>query len=293
VRKEIMFCPNCGSEISDSAVICPSCGSNVAESNSTANGGVASLLEGKGNKTIIAAIAAVAAVVVIVLVVIIATLFGGSYKTPVKKMVKLINKQEESGYEYVSLYSAPYEATYYKTANKIFDKCDDYTDSFGKAKDEYENEIDSFEEYFGDNYKITIKEIKNVDKIDKDDVKDYQESIREVYEDKDDVDDAIDYMQEHLEDYEDDYDLSSKDSKKILKAYKKFVKAKSKAKVSAGYEATIEFKIKGSEGSSTYKAKNVEIYKINGKWVCDSLSPYSLLEGFMDSDDFDSDAYEY
>lgn len=280
-----MFCPNCGTEIPDSSIVCPSCGGNVAESNNQAPGsGVTSMLEGKDNKTILAIVAAAAAVVIIILAVIISTAFGSSYKTPIKKMVKLINKKTESSIDYLALNNAPYDVTYYKTRLQILDKNDDYTDCYGKSKDAYEDMIDELEEEFGDDYKIKIEKIKNVDKIDKDDLKDVQEDLREEYEDKDDIEDAVEEMEETLEDYEDEYDLSSKDSKKILKAYEKSLKAQSKAKVTSGYEITVEFKIKGEDGHANYKAKNIEVYKINGKWVT-SLSPWSLCDGLIEDND--------
>lgn len=276
-----MFCPKCGNEISDSDVICPSCGSNVAESKKAENGGIASMLDGKDNKTIFAAVGAVAAVVVIVLVVILASVFGSNYKTPIKKMVKLLNKKTENSVDYLALNSAPYDVSYTKTHISVLEKYDDYTDDYGKSKDAYEDLIDEFEEDYGDDYKITIKKIKNVDKMDKDDLKDIQDDIREAYEDKDDIEDAVDDMKDSLEYYEDEYDVSSKDTKKLVKAYEKAIKAQAKAKVSKGYEVTVEFKIKGEDGHASYKAKNVQVLKINGKWVIyNGLTPSSLYYGF-------------
>lgn len=276
-----MFCPNCGSEVPDGAAVCPSCGSatGVQDNNTAADIGNDATVTGGDNKTKFAIIGVAAVVVVIILAVFISSI-SGNYKTPVKKMVKLLNKKQESMMEYSELLNPPYSANYIKTYNSIMDKCDEYTDDYGKSKDYYEDVIDSFEEDYGDDYKITIKEIKNVDKVDKDDLKDYQEDIRDVYEDKDDIEDAVDYMKDELEGYEDAYDLSSKDSKKLLKAYEKSIKSSRKAKVSAGYEMTIEFKIKGEDGHATYKAKDVEVYKINGKWVLMNLSPSDLLYGF-------------
>lgn len=275
-----MFCPNCGTEISDSAVICTSCGANVAESNNQSGKGIESFLEGKDKKTLIAAVAAAAAVVLIVVVVIAVTLLGNNYKTPVKKMVKLLNKKAESSLDYNELLCAPYEASYRKTHAQIMEKYDDYTDDYGKVKDAYEYVIDDFEDEYGDDYKITIKKIKNVDKMDKDDLEDIQDDIREPYEDKDDIEDAVDDMEDSLEYYEDEYDISAKDSKKIVKAYEKYLKAQAKAKVSKGYEMTVEFKVKGEDGHAEYKAKNIQVIKINGKWVLNDLSPSSLYYGF-------------
>lgn len=275
-KEKSMFCPNCGSQAPDGAAVCPSCGSAMgAQENSGGTGG----FDLKSNKMLIPIVGAAAVVVVIVLVVIFSAVFGSNYKTPIKKMVKTLNKKQESAMEYVAFDTPPYSVDYYKTRYKVLDNCEEYVDDNGKSKEAYEEYIEQLEDKYGDDYKITIEEIKNVEKIDKDDVKDVQKEIREDYEDKDDIEDAVEEMEDSLEYYEDEYDLSSKDAKKIVKAYEKSLKAQSKAKVSAGYEMTVEFKIKGEDDHAKYKAKNIEVYKINGKWYS-SLSPYSLIYGF-------------
>ena len=279
-----MFCPKCGSQIPDNAAACPNCGEKMEAKaeNVTAQSEVVGNVQGeinnddnKKNNVIVKIAAAVAAVVVVIL--LISSLFGSSYKDPVKKLVKLCNKKEESSIEYNYINQPKFLADYTKTYEEILAKSD-YDDDY---KNTYEYVFDDWEDTYGEDFKVKLVKIKDVEKMDKDDIKDYQESMREYVEDKDDREDLVDDMKDSLEYYEDDYDLSKKDSKKILSAYKKMLKKMAKVKISKGYEMDIEIKIKGEDGKAEFKEKHVEIIKVDGDWIfVNSYTPSTLDSSF-------------
>lgn len=279
-----MFCPKCGSQIPDNAAACPNCGEKMEAKaeNVTAQSEVVGNVQGeinnddnKKNNVIVKIAAAVAAVVVVIL--LISSLFGSSYKDPVKKLVKLCNKKEESSIEYSYINQPKFLADYTKTYEEILAKSD-YDDDY---KNTYEYVFDDWEDTYGEDFKVKLVKIKDVEKMDKDDIKDYQESMREYVEDKDDREDLVDDMKDSLEYYEDNYDLSKKDSKKILSAYKKMLKKMAKVKISKGYEMDIEIKIKGEDGKAEFKEKHVEIIKVDGDWIfVNSYTPSTLDSSF-------------
>ena len=279
-----MFCPKCGSQIPDNAAACPNCGEKMEAKaeNVTAQSEVVGNVQGeinnddnKKNNVIVKIAAAVAAVVVVIL--LISSLFGSSYKDPVKKLVKLCNKKEESSIEYNYINQPKFLADYTKTYEEILAKSD-YDDDY---KNTYEYVFDDWEDTYGEDFKVKLVKIKDVEKMDKDDIKDYQESMREYVEDKDDREDLVDDMKDSLEYYEDNYDLSKKDSKKILSAYKKMLKKMAKVKISKGYEMDIEIKIKGEDGKAEFKEKQVEIIKVDGDWIfVNSYTPSTLDSSF-------------
>lgn len=275
-----MFCPKCGSQIPDNAAVCPQCGENlgavpgnsVAQNNAAFDNGNA---KGSKNKIIVAAVAVVAVIVVVILISVIS---GGNYKDPVKQLVKLCNKREESVLAYNEINHPKYLADFEKVYEEAMANSD-YDDDY---KDTYEYVFDSWEDEYGDDFKLTVEEIKNVEKIDKDDLKDIQEDFREYDgEDKDDRDEMIESMEDSLEYFEDEYDLSKKDSKKILSSFKKLLKKMSKAKVTKGYEMDIEIKIQGEDGKARFKEKHVEVIKVNGDWIFSgTYDPSILYYGF-------------
>lgn len=279
-----MFCPKCGSQIPDNAAACPNCGEKMEAKaeNVTAQSEVVGNVQGEinnddnqKNNVIVKIAAAVAAVVVVIL--LISSLFGSSYKDPVKKLVKLCNKKEESSIEYNYINQPKFLADYTKTYEEILAKSD-YDDDY---KNTYEYVFDDWEDTYGEDFKVKLVKIKDVEKMDKDDIKDYQESMREYVEDKDDREDLVDDMKDSLEYYEDNYDLSKKDSKKILSAYKKMLKKMAKVKISKGYEMDIEIKIKGEDGKAEFKEKHVEIIKVDGDWIfVNSYTPSTLDSSF-------------
>ena len=279
-----MFCPKCGSQIPDNAAACPNCGEKMEAKaeNVTAQSEVVGNVQGeinnddnKKNNFIVKIAAAVVAVVVVIL--LISSLFGSSYKDPVKKLVKLCNKKEESSIEYNYINQPKFLADYTKTYEEILAKSD-YDDDY---KNTYEYVFDDWEDTYGEDFKVKLVKIKDVEKMDKDDIKDYQDSMREYVEDKDDREDLVDDMKDSLEYYEDDYDLSKKDSKKILSANKKMLKKMAKVKISKGYEIDMEIKIKGEDGKAEFKEKHVEIIKVDGDWIfVNSYTPSTLDSSF-------------
>lgn len=278
-----MFCPNCGSETPDGAVCCPNCGKNLNNGvNDTQNTGTsggagdysaaaAAVEQTPEKKGFIPVIIAVAAVAVIVLIIIFKILLGGSYKDPIRDYVKLLNKQDHEYVNYFDLSATKAQVQFQKKYVKIMG-----SDNFEYWEDEFKDTFDEWEDEYGSNFKIKV-EFDDVDKIDKDDLKDKQEDLREAYEDKEDIEDAIEDFEDGLEYYLDEGDISKSDKKALVSAYKKAINSIGKTKIQKGYELDLIFKIKGKDGDAKYRMKNVEIYKINGKWVVDSeLSPSDL-----------------
>ena len=148
-----MFCPKCGSQIPDNAAACPNCGEKMEAKaeNVTAQSEVVGNVQGeinnddnKKNNVIVKIAAAVVAVVVVIL--LISSLFGSSYKDPVKKLVKLCNKKEESSIEYNYINQPKFLADYTKTYEEILAKSD-YDDDY---KNTYEYVFDDWEDTYGE-----------------------------------------------------------------------------------------------------------------------------------------------
>lgn len=211
-----------------------------------------------------AVIGGMAVVALIVIIVIFNALFGSSYKTPIKKSMALINKHAENNLDYSKYSNLKSMYEYQKLNEEIMDGDDD----------EYEEYIDELADEFGDNFKVKYK-IAKAKKLDKDDLEDLADDIEEYYEElADESDDTLDTLEEVW----DEEDVSSKDQKKLEKAYKKYIKECGKLKITAAYEVKLECKIKGSEDSAEFKLKDVIIIKVNGEWVFrgGSLTPSTI-----------------
>ncbi|MBP3502638.1 MAG: zinc ribbon domain-containing protein [Clostridia bacterium] len=167
------FCENCGSELKDTDNVCPNCGAAVEkttkkdvkkdvklknEQEQTVNTN-----ESKKNTKTFAIIGGAAALVVILLVIIIALCSGG-YKKPLDYMCKGMQKADS------------------KTFLKAFPAVmtEDLEDSIDN--DYLEKQLESFEDEYGKNIKITYK-ILDKEKIDKEDLEDLQENLEDKYED--------------------------------------------------------------------------------------------------------------
>ncbi len=224
------------------------------------------------NKKIITyAVIGVAAVVAVIIVVsIFSSIFGGSYKTPIKKAVALVNKKVENDLDYAKYSSLESYYEYLELSEELLDEDDD----------EYEEYLDELAEEYGDNFKVKFK-ISDVEKADKDDLKDFQKEYEELYEEIGDLaDDTLDY----LEEYWDEEDLSSKEQKKLKKAFEKYVDECEKLKITAAYEVELECTIKGSEDDDDFELEDIIIAKVNGEWVflSGAITPKTIYYSVMD-----------
>lgn len=146
------FCEKCGAQMEDNMSFCMSCGAKVEGAVPTAeadtNGAAAKKLPEGAVKLGIAAIA------VILVIVIISSLFGSSYKDPIKSYEKIMNgKISKSSVEKL----APDEYWEYcadEADEKVKDYIKDYVDDL---KDSYEDSIEEMEDEYGKNVKYSFK----------------------------------------------------------------------------------------------------------------------------------------
>lgn len=207
-----------------------------------------------------------AGVAAILALVIILSIVTNTYKTPIKLMQAVANNKKASAQmtKEAAQYNGLCEKEFKQIAN-IMKKSDSYDD----ALESYEEDIEDMKEAYGDNYKFKYKVV-DKEKIDKDDLKDYQKEIRSMgksyYKSYSDLD-SDDY-----EDLADMLGISKANAKKLAKLYKSIGKTLKGAKVTKGYELTVEVTITGSELDEPITNEiTVEVYKVNGRWISDDM----------------------
>lgn len=211
-------------------------------------------------------IAACAVVVLIIVIALFNAIFGSSYKTPIKKTIQLINKKSEASLDYRK-YSAL--DTQYEFAVMYYEAMDEDDDA-------YEDYIEALEDEFGDNYKIKYK-ITDADKLSSKKLEDLEEEIADSYEEEaDDADETLELYEELW----DEEDISSKNQKKLTKAFEKYIKECEKVKVTAAYKVDLECTIKGSEGDEDFEIEDLIIAKVNGEWIFtnSAINPYTIVK---------------
>ena len=222
------------------------------------------------------AIIGVAAVAVIAVVALVIGMFTNTYKSPVEAALKSKNAKSYSAYEknqYAGLNGfCESEA---KAIVNIMKKSDDYDKD--EMKESYEEYIDELKDQYGSNYKYSYK-IEDKEKIDKDDYKDFQDELRDAA--KDMLDEIKDMDSDDYEDMADELGISKSNAKKLVKEYESICKKLKKAKITAGYELEITWKLTGSELDEPEENETtMTVYKIGGKWVSASML-YSLMNLF-------------
>jgi hypothetical protein len=212
---------------------------------------------------LIAGIGALVAIAAVVLVLVF--LVGNTYKTPITLAEKAANTKKASAAidKQVATLNGFCEKEYKEIA-KILKKSDAYDD----VLESYEEQIEYYKEEYGSNYKIKYK-ITDKDKIDKDELKELQEKIRDMGEEM-----LYEYEEadsDYYEEIADEMGISESQAKKILKSMESVAKTLKKAKVTEGYTLTVTETIKGSELDEPEEEEyEVEVYKINGRWVSSS-----------------------
>ncbi len=218
-----------------------------------------------------------AAAVVVVLAVLIVSLMGsGSYKTPIKTLVKLINKQSTDAFAYQELMD-PIITDYTRNLYNILKKNDDVKENFSDMKS---NLADFYEDI--DGFKITKCDFVAAKEMKSKDLREIQKSINNDY-----IDDMIEEIDEldkgDYEDMADDLDISVGDAKKVAKATKSYLQALRKVKVTKGYEVTIRIYGKYQGDTDKTDKMDVQVIKVNGKWRIYQAS--SLFRGMEFNDD--------
>lgn len=262
------FCEKCGKELGPDGV-CDCQKTQAAEAPKTAEASGADAAPKTLQDTLkdmlkdkkIVTIAAAAVAAVVLLIIIAAVAGSGSYKTPVKELVKLINKQSTDVFAYKEL-EDPIQADYLRDAYSILKKNKDYKEGFEEKREDI---AELYEDIKG--FKITScdfvkaepmksKELRAI-KGDQFDSDLYEAMIEEI----DDMDKG-DY-----EDLAEGLDISVSDAKKFAKKTVTYLKALGKADVSKGYVVTLRFYGKfEDEDDKTEKIEEIQIIKVNGKW---------------------------
>ncbi len=146
-------------------------------------------------------------------------------------------------------------------------------------KSEIYDELEDLEEYlaegiednYGDDFKISIK-VTDKDRLDKDDLKDFRDDLRDF---ADDLDEIIDRAEEDgLDDIADEgFDGNMSKAKKLIRCLEDLRDVYKKAKVTDGYEVEVEATITGDELDEDIENEtSFNVYKINGRWVIDTVA---------------------
>lgn len=168
------YCVNCGNAMNDTDIICQNCGANNAPAQPEET--TKKLPDLKKIPPKFIGIGAVAVVAVIALIIIISAIFGGAgYNKAIDNLIDVsmygkLDKLEDL---------APAE---------FWDMVKDETDlSVKKFVEELEDSefveemLDSMEEEFGKNVKVTYK-VTDEDELDKDDLKELKDYLKEEYD---------------------------------------------------------------------------------------------------------------
>ena len=268
------FCEKCGKQIGPSGV-CDCQKVNVAAPGAVP--GAAPAKKGVPNKALFGIIGAVAAVVVVV-VLAIALLGGGSYKTPINKLVKLINKQSTDIMAYSELSTDPITYDLGQTSYKIRMGDKDY-------KEDYKDKQKDLDDYYDDikGFKITKVDFRDAEKMKKSELREIQESYYD-----DDMEDSIeksidaikDMEKDDYEDFADDLDISVSAAKKLKKAQLNYYKKLPKIKVTEGYTVEVRIYAKyNKEEEKTEIIKDIKVIKVNGKWII--YNPSAIFSGMV------------
>lgn len=208
------------------------------------------------------------AVVAIIAVILLIGALSNTYKAPIKNEVKLLNTKSYAQYEKLSIaqFNGLCESEM-KAIYKLRQKSDDYDKS--EEKEDFKDEIEDMKDEYGNNYKYSIK-IEDKEKIDRDELKDLQEDLRDRGEAI--LDELKDLESEDIEDMADEAGISKAQCKKMIKKMKSIAKTLKKAKISAGYDLDITTILRGSELDERQESEDTcTVYKINGRWVSESV----------------------
>lgn len=220
-------------------------------------------------------------VAVLLLVFLVLPLLFNTPKAPVKAAEKLVNSKKLSQVidRAPNLLNGFCESEV-RQIIKIAKKTDAYKDVEKDAEELFAEGIKVVEEILGSNYKIKLAVV-DKEEIDKDDCEDYQEMLNDAAEEA--LDSLEDVDDDAIEDAADQMDMKEGDVKKLLKALKSICKKAKKAKISAGYAATVKITISGSELDEDIELEvPISLWKVGGRWV--PFIPMEVDEEFFDQE---------
>lgn len=272
------FCVNCGRQLRDGEVC--SCQQPAAKHATKTGKGL--FAGGDAKKTLSKYwpfLAGGVALIAIVLVLCLA-LGGGSYKTPVDDIIRTINDRETDLVKIARRVLPDFvEGEAYRLYQDIKD-ADGFDDIQDEAEDMLQYAYDELEDYFGRNVTITY-EIVEKEELSKRELRKAEKAIGGLYADvfEDIVEDWDDMDEDEKEDAADEADMTVKQLDKCVARIESIGKKLEKAKVSKGYELTVDLLIEGKDDEEEYEDVIIRVIKINGSWVLDftSLSEPSAL----------------
>ena len=219
-----------------------------------------------------AAIAAVAAVVVLIAVT------TNTYKTPVRVLQRQANNKK-----FTTSYHQGQDqlnGLLKKEVTEILDIWEEsgyYEDMMEEWEESFEDSIEDMKDEYGSNYKYTYKIVEK-EELKKADLRKFRDGLRNIgdmCEEMEEEMEDLDY--DDWEDIADDLDLSKSKTKALFRAMVSMGEACKKAKVTKGYELTIEVKLTGSELDEAEESEiTIFVYKVDGRWI--AANAFSLLE---------------
>lgn len=182
------FCGQCGAQLNDNATFCTNCGASIAPAQPAAQQTASPManlqqaakninmnaikdavsveniknLKSKPNKLTIAVLGVLLALIIVLIIILCAIFGGGSYKTPLDNMMKVVNKGSASALEDLM-------PPYYKDVKKAMS---DITGDDIDFKEEAQSVRENFQDTYGDDAKMSYK-VTDKTKLDKDELKDY------------------------------------------------------------------------------------------------------------------------
>lgn len=291
------LCPKCNAELPDGAAFCNNCGANLSESpqDATSENASASYTDAPINNAtleeavqknkntrvgIIASIVAAAIVLIVIIIIISTNVSSGSYKTPIKQLVKNMNAGNTKVESYMECVYPDFVINTYSDLHKLAKKAmPDQTDSYDKdIIYSFEDTYADFKDEYGKKYKVTY-EIREADKMSDHDLRDLEDVYELAY---DMLEDSCDFNDEAFYDdfaksLEETYKvkIDKNDKKQMQKIMKSFMKDFRNVKIQAGYEVEVKMSIEGPDGHDSDKF-TIYVVKIDGKWIIDPSSTSNM-----------------
>lgn len=216
-----------------------------------------------------------AGVALVVVLAIVLSMLGNTYKTPVKEIEKLLNKNSaEKIIDGLPAVLNGFGESEAKDIIKILKKSDSYKDMEEDMEDYYDEIVEGLKDEYGKNYKIDLK-IEDKEKLEKEDLRSFRNQLRDIADYGEELDDMD---SDDYEDMADDLGISKSKAKKMVKSLKSFCKDCKSAKVKAGYELSVLMTIDGKDADEPLEQEfTVNVYKVDGRWVIDVFSLVSEL----------------
>lgn len=215
--------------------------------------------------------AVLAVILVIVLLSVGINAITNTYKTPIKTMEKYANAKKYYDNFDKSLDSLNgFAEKEMKAIYKLYKSTEDYKEDLEDNKEDFNDRIDDLKDEYGKNYKYTYK-ITDKEELEREDVKEFRENLRNMADSlESQIESTEDYDSDDWEDMADDmgFDGNKKKAKAYISALKDLRKVYKSAKVTKGYELTVETKLTGSELDEPKEDElTIRVYKVNGRWI--------------------------